>query len=159
MRFRVEIWLRARRPENSIEWIETNNYSTKSFSHQGTTDFLQFIITLDAEVKDYKSRVYGFIDAIGTLGGAFEIISWIVLLLYGSIRKNLYYFSTLNSLTNENPHKNDESEIDEQHLDNDGISRNRPLQLQSQSKTRLWETKMHKTTHQQTNTKFKRDIF
>ena len=36
--------------------------------------FLKFEVRLDAKVKHYKSITYGIIDAIGTLGGFFEIL-------------------------------------------------------------------------------------
>ena len=71
-------------------------------------------ITLDSEIKNYKARVYGIIDAIGTLGGAFEIIFWIIMLFYGSIRKNLYLYSVVNSLS-----QDDESEVNQQQHNND----------------------------------------
>ena len=78
--------------------MQTNSYQTKSYAYNSSIDFFQLSILLDTEMKNYKARVYGIIDAIGTLGGAFEIISWIVLLLYGSIRQSLYLFSVVNSL-------------------------------------------------------------
>ena len=78
--------------------MQTNSYQTKSYAYNSSTDFFQLSILLDTEMKNYKARVYGIIDAIGTLGGVFEIISWIVLLLYGSIRQSLYLFSVVNSL-------------------------------------------------------------
>ena len=61
---------------------------------------------LDSEVKDYKARVYGVIDALGTLGGIFEIVFWTIMLFYGSIRNNLYLFTVVNSLSQDN-HKQD----------------------------------------------------
>ena len=38
------------------------------------------------------------IDALGTLGGVFEIIFWSIMLVYGSIRKNMLIFSIMNRL-------------------------------------------------------------
>ena len=38
------------------------------------------------------------IDALGTLGGVFEIIFWSIMLFYGSIRKNMLIFSIMNRL-------------------------------------------------------------
>ena len=63
---------------------------------------------LDSEIKDYKARAYGIIDAIGTLGGTFEIAFWTIMLLYGSIRNNLYLFTVVNSLSEDNHKQDDE---------------------------------------------------
>ena len=61
--------------------------------------FLNFEVRLDAKLKHYKSITYGIIDAIGTLGGVFEILFWILMLFFGSIRENMYLFSVINTLT------------------------------------------------------------
>ena len=61
--------------------------------------FLNFDVRLDSKVKHYKSIAYGIIDAIGTLGGVFEILYWILMLFFGSIRENMYLFSVINTLT------------------------------------------------------------
>ena len=60
--------------------------------------FLNFEVMLDAKVKHYKSITYGVIDAIGTLGGVFEILLWVLMLFYGSIRENMNLFYIINSL-------------------------------------------------------------
>ena len=39
-------------------------------------------IMLDSEVKNYKARIYGIIDAIGTLGGTYGIVFWTIMLFY-----------------------------------------------------------------------------
>ena len=69
---------------------------------------------LDSEMKNYKASVYGIIDAIGTLGGTFEIVLWIIMLFYGSIRSNLYMFSTINSLSQSDTNQNNESGVKEE---------------------------------------------
>ena len=35
---------------------------------------------------------------IGTLGGVFEILLWLLMLFYGSIRNNMYIFHAINCL-------------------------------------------------------------
>ena len=159
MKSRVGTRSQARKLENSIERIEKNSYSSKSFLYDGFIDFFQLTITLDAEVKDYKSRVYGIIDAIGTLGGAFGIISWIVLLLYSSLRNNLYYFSAINSLINNSKNKNDELRMNEELFNKDIFSRSRRTQQNSQSNNILRQAKAFDGTEQQTNTTFKQKLF
>ena len=115
---------------------------------------------IDPEVKDYKSRVYGIVDAIGTLGDTYEIIFWIVMLFYGSIRKNLYQFSIVNSLIQNNDHQKDESKVDEGNLNNDMITRRRCNQQTSQSKIRLRQTKVHvENTNQRNRTIANKKIF
>ena len=65
-------------------------------STQKTT--FEFQIMLDSEEKLHSAKIYGFIDAIGTLGGVHEIVLWCILLIYGSLRKNVYFFSIINRL-------------------------------------------------------------
>ena len=59
---------------------------------------MTFEIRLDSKVKHFNSRIYGILDAVGTLGGIFEILLWSLMLIYGSIRKNMYLFSVINRL-------------------------------------------------------------
>ena len=51
-------------------------------AHPNTTNklLLQYELRLDSKVKHYKSITYGIIDAIGTLGGVFEILLWVLML-------------------------------------------------------------------------------
>ena len=59
---------------------------------------LEFQIYLDPEEKQYSVQIYRVIDAIGTLGGVHEILLWCIMLIYGSLRKNVYLFSIINRL-------------------------------------------------------------
>ena len=59
---------------------------------------MELHIMLDSEEKLYSAKVYGVIDAIGTLGGVHDIVLWCILFLYGSLRKNVYLFSIINRL-------------------------------------------------------------
>ena len=58
-------------------------------STQKTT--FEFQIMLDSEEKLHSAKIYGFIDAIGTLGGVHEIVLWCILLIYGSLRKKCIF--------------------------------------------------------------------
>ena len=63
--------------QNQVSFSELdlkNSHFAEIFSVNGKRDIFTMYITLDSEIKNYKARVYGIIDAIGTLGGAFEII-------------------------------------------------------------------------------------
>ena len=63
--------------QNQVSFSELdlkNSHFAEVFSVNGKIDIFTMYITLDSEIKNYKARVYGIIDAIGTLGGAFEII-------------------------------------------------------------------------------------
>ena len=55
---------------------KTNSHITELDENNSDYDFALIRIMLDSEVKHYESRVYGVIDAIGTLGGIFEITFW-----------------------------------------------------------------------------------
>ena len=67
-------------------------------------------LTLDTESKHYESKVNHFMDAIGTIGGIFEILLMMITLLYSKIRKNLYYQSIINEL-NRQKQKDDQNSI------------------------------------------------
>ena len=56
------------------------------------------VVKLDLETKDHKITVYHLLEAIGTIGGLFELLFGGILAIYISIRKNLYYFSFLTEL-------------------------------------------------------------
>ena len=149
-----------KRQENFIGQAEINSYSTRTFIYNDFVDILYLDILLDTEMKEYKSKVYGILDAIGTLGGAFEIISWIVLLLYGSIRKHIYLFSAVNSLAY-NTFQNDEQSINEEHHGEDMmINRSRRIQQTGQSRIGYNQTMSHTVaTHHHTSTKTNSRIF
>ena len=53
------------------------------------------VVNLDPETKHHKITVYHLLEAIGTIGGLFELLFGGILILYLIIRKNLYYFSFL----------------------------------------------------------------
>ena len=110
-------------------------------------------------MKDYKARVYGIIDAIGTLGGAFEIVSWIILLLYGSIRKNLYLFSTVNSLVQCKNNQNHEYKTQEKVLNLNMMIRSRNNQQNNQNTVRSGQNIAGiATRNQRVNTRPKKRI-
>ena len=160
MKLKTETYLVVEKLENSIRQAEINSFTTVAYVRDNAIDFFHLTLMIDPEVKDHKSRVYGIVDAIGTLGGAYEIIFWIVMLFYGSIRKNLYQFSIVNSLIQNNDHQKDESKVDEGNLNNDMITRRRCNQQASQSKIRLRQTKVHvENTNQRNRTIVNKKIF
>ena len=69
-----------------------------TIQNQARVTTFEFQIMLGPEEKHYSAKVYGVIDAIGTLGGVHEIVLWCVMLIYGSLRKNVYLFSIINRL-------------------------------------------------------------
>ena len=69
-----------------------------TIQNQTRVTTFEFQIMLGPEEKHYSAKVYGVIDAIGTLGGVHEIVLWCVMLIYGSLRKNVYLFSIINRL-------------------------------------------------------------
>ena len=78
--------------------VTRENTHTRKLSNTTNKVFFYFVARLEGQVKHYKSIAYGVIDVIGTLGGVFEILFWSLMLLYGSIQKNVYLFSVINSL-------------------------------------------------------------
>ena len=152
MKLKAETCSQARKLEHSIGQVQKNSYAVQvSNDNDAKVYFLQLSILLDTEMKNYKGRVYGIIDAIGTLGGAFEIISWIVLLLYGSIRQNLYLFSVANSLT-QNYHDQQYESRDKVEQINDTMIRSRYRKQRDTCKLTSSQKLTHSTiTRKQTN--------
>ena len=157
----METYLLAKRQESSIEQAETNSFSYQNFHFSDdSAELFYFTLKLDSEVKNYKGRVYGIIDAIGTLGGAFEIILWIIILLYGSIRKNLYLFYTINSLVQSRHPQNNESSGKDEHDDNNMIARSRRNQQFNHIRLRLGRPKTHiPTLNRHPNTLVSKNMF
>ena len=75
----------SKQTSNSISLLDTPN----------SRNFASISATLDLESKHYKSSVYHFIEAIGTIGGIYELLFQAILVMYFSIRKNLYFYSFL----------------------------------------------------------------
>ena len=70
---------------NFLELEKKNSYSSE-LEANNREKFLYLTLMLDSGIKHYSSKVYGIIDAIGTLGGVFEIIFWAIMLFYSNIR-------------------------------------------------------------------------
>ena len=56
--------------------VKEKNHSTKFYENKIHKLFLTFEVLLDKKITHFRSISYGIVDAIGTLGGAFGIISW-----------------------------------------------------------------------------------
>ena len=65
-------------------------------------------INLDSEVKHFQSKSYRFIDAVGTIGGIFEIMFWLTMLIYGCIRKNMAIYYIVNRIISISNQQKDE---------------------------------------------------
>ena len=53
---------------------------------------------LSSNSQIYKSQVYQFLDALGTIGGVFELSFGVLFLLYSIVSRKLYYFHMINGL-------------------------------------------------------------
>ena len=78
--------------------VKERAHITELFEDKVNKVFLNFEISLDQKITHFRSTSYGIVDVIGTLGGAFGIISWLLMLFYGSIREGVYLFSVINHL-------------------------------------------------------------
>ena len=65
-------------------------------------------IGLESEVKHFQSKTYRLIDAIGTIGGIFEIMFWLAMLIYGCIRKNMAIYYIVNRIISISNQQKDE---------------------------------------------------
>ena len=78
---------------------KSNTHITERYTYtNNVTDIATIRFMLDSEVKHFEGRVYGIIDAIGTIGGVFETTFWFMMLTYGYIRKNVLLYYMVNSL-------------------------------------------------------------
>ena len=55
-------------------------------------------LKLSSNSKIYKSQVYQFLDALGTIGGVFELWFGFLFLIYSFLSRKLYYFHMINGL-------------------------------------------------------------
>ena len=55
-------------------------------------------ILLDSESKRHESDVNHLLDVIGTIGGSFELIHYIILTIYITLRKNLYFYAIIKNI-------------------------------------------------------------
>ena len=107
---------------------------------------LEFQITLDPEEKHHLAKIYGVIDAIGTLGGVHEIVLWCIMLMYGSLRKNVYLFSIINSLIHTENFQIGLASENNQQKDASLMTRNLPDNIDKQNKNRLDRKQDHNYT-------------
>ena len=121
-----------------------NDWHDLSFDSTKTALF-EFQITLDSEEKHHSAKIYGVIDAIGTLGGVHEITLWCIILIYGSVRKNMYLFSIINSLIQSEQFQDIHHEIDEQRDINLNI-RSHPIETSRQSRVKFNNNQTHNYT-------------
>ena len=101
---------------------------------------------LDSEEKLHSAKIYGFIDAIGTLGGVHEIVLWCILLIYGSLRKNVYFFSIINRLIQTEQLQDTSQEDNREQRDGNQMPIASPHQIARQSSNRHTNTQHHNYT-------------
>ena len=56
------------------------------------------VLSLDTESKHFESTVNQIMDSIGEIGGIFELMFGVLTMIYGKIRKSLYYHSIIDEL-------------------------------------------------------------
>ena len=106
----------------------------------------EFQITLDSEEKHHSATIYGAIDAIGTLGGVYEIVLWCIMLIYGSLRKNVYLFSIINHLIQTEHLQDTANEDNIEQRDGNQMSRIMPNQAVRDISNRQNNTQHHNYT-------------
>ena len=52
-------------------------------------------IIVDADSTHLESSVNHILDVIGTIGGSFELVHYFLLIIYLTIRKNLYFYTII----------------------------------------------------------------
>ena len=64
------------------------------------SEFGKITFKLDLDSKHLESEVNHILDVIGTIGGSFELIHYILLTIYITLRKNLYFYTIIKSIRN-----------------------------------------------------------
>ena len=111
-----------------------------------TITSMEFQITLDSEEKHHSAKIYGIIDAIGTLGGVHEIVLWCIMLIYGSLRKNVYLFSIINHLIQTEQFQDINSEENNEIKSNDQMSKKASNMIDTQRGTNFNMNRVHNIT-------------
>ena len=55
-------------------------------------------ILFDSESRHIESKVNHLLDVIGTIGGSFELIHFVLLTIYVTLRNNLYFYTIINKI-------------------------------------------------------------
>ena len=81
-------------------YYEVNKHSTNIFekSEAGDYRFGEIYIALDSESKHLESNVHNILDIIGTIGGSFELVHYIIFIIYCTFRQNLYFYSMIKGI-------------------------------------------------------------
>ena len=72
--------------------------TSSSVLDSDTERFFVSTLKLSSNSKIYKSQVYQFLDALGTIGGVFELCFGFLFLIYSFVSRKLYYFHMINGL-------------------------------------------------------------
>ena len=80
--------------------------TTQSTTKQGKngTAFFESIFRLGSESKIYKARTYKFLDALGTIGGVYELTFCVLSLIFSCISRKLYFYHMVNNLKIDESH-------------------------------------------------------
>ena len=62
------------------------------------SEFGKITFKLDLDSKHLESEVNHILDVIGTIGGSFELIHYIILTVYIALRKNLYFYAIIKNI-------------------------------------------------------------
>ena len=106
MKSMVEACLRRNKTGEFFRVLKEKQDRYEQDRNYSSITSLEFQVLLDSEERHHSAKVYGAIDAIGTLGGVHEIILWCIMIIYGSFRRNVYMYSIINRLTQIKKHHN-----------------------------------------------------
>ena len=82
--------------------------------HQNYGIFFTCYFRLGSESKMYKSRVFKFLDALGTIGGVYELSFGILSIIFAIFNRKLYFYHMVNQLKGfESRHKRKLDEVTE----------------------------------------------
>ena len=73
---------------NNLEMYSSENYP-----------FGYIYISLDSESIHLQSSVHHILEVLGTIGGSFELVHYIIFIIYSTFRKNLYFHSMIKGIS------------------------------------------------------------
>ena len=82
-------------------YYEVKQYNINTFVRNDSAfePFGVVHITLDSESKHLESSVSHILDIIGYIGGSFELVHYIIFMVYSYFSKSLYYYTIINGIS------------------------------------------------------------
>ena len=114
--------------DGNLYQVGKTSQSTVRRSQKQSNLFFQGFFLLSSESKIFTSRTYKFLDALGTIGGVYELLFSILYLVFGFVSRKLYFYYMVNRLKGfESRYKNEHQGAGQSRADRNSQNMNRSL--------------------------------